>query len=63
MSKGDDIDAIIAGGGISWGRGGASNKREDDGKVKTKPTEADRPGRKPNIANNGPTVASGKRRA
>ena len=36
MSKGDDIDAIIAGGGISWGRGGASNKREDDGKVKTK---------------------------
>ena len=25
MSKGDDIDAIIAGGGISWGRGGASN--------------------------------------
>ena len=37
MSKGDDIDAIIAGGGISWGRGGASNRNnDDDGKVKTK---------------------------
>ena len=30
MSKGDDIDAIIAGGGISWGRGGASNRNNDD---------------------------------
>ena len=37
MSKGDDIDAIIAGGGIYWGRGGASNRNnDDDGKVKTK---------------------------
>ena len=37
MSKGDDIDAIIAGGGSSWGRGGASNRNnDDDGKVKTK---------------------------
>ena len=36
MSKGDDIDSIIAGGGISWGRGGASNRNDDDGKVKTK---------------------------
>ena len=36
MSKGDDIDAIIAGGRISWGRGGASNRNDDDGKVKTK---------------------------
>ena len=37
MSKGDDIDAIIAGGGNSWGRGGASNRNnDDDGKVKTK---------------------------
>ena len=37
MSKGDDIEAIIAGGGISWGRGGASNRNnDDDGKVKTK---------------------------
>ena len=36
MSKGDDIDAIIAGGGISWGRGGASNRNDNDGKVKTK---------------------------
>lgn len=35
MSKGDDIDAIIAN-GISWGRGGASNRKDDDGKVKTK---------------------------
>ena len=36
MSKGDDIDALIAGGGISWGRGGASNRNnDDDGKVKT----------------------------
>ena len=36
MSKGDDIDAIISGGGLSWGRGGASNRRDDDGKIKTK---------------------------
>ena len=36
MSKGDDIDAIIAGGGISWGRGGASSRTDNDGKVKTK---------------------------
>ena len=36
MSKGDDIDAIIAGGGLSWERGGASNRPADDGKVKTK---------------------------
>ena len=35
MSKGDDIDAIIAN-GISWGRGGASGRKDDDGKVKTK---------------------------
>lgn len=35
MSKGDDIDAIIAN-GISWGRGGASGRNDDDGKVKTK---------------------------
>ena len=35
MSKGDDIDAIIAN-GISWGRGGASSRKDDDGKVKTK---------------------------
>lgn len=35
MSKGDDIDAIIAGGGIVFGRGG-SGKKADDGKVKTK---------------------------
>ena len=34
MSKGDDIDAIIAN-GISWGRGGASSRNDDD-KVKTK---------------------------
>ena len=36
MSQGDDIDAIIAGGGLSWGRGGESNRREDDGQVRTK---------------------------
>ena len=35
MSKGDDIDAIIAGGGIIFGRGGRE-KSNDDGKVKTK---------------------------
>ena len=35
MSKGDDIDAIIAN-GISWGRGGGSSRKSDDGKVKTK---------------------------
>ena len=35
MSKGDDIDAIIAGGGIVFGRSG-SGKKADDGKVKTK---------------------------
>lgn len=35
MSKGDDIDAIIAGGGIVFGRGGGG-KKTDDGKVKTK---------------------------
>ena len=35
MSKGDDIDAIIAN-GISWGRGEASNRKDDDSKVKTK---------------------------
>ena len=35
MSKGDDINSIIAN-GISWGRGGASSKKTDDGKVKTK---------------------------
>ena len=34
MSKGDDIDAIIAG-GIVWGRGGGTRK-DDDSKVKTK---------------------------
>ena len=34
MSKGDDIDAIIAN-GISWGRGGASNRKDDDSKAKT----------------------------
>ena len=36
MSKGDDIDAIISGGGLSWGRGGGANRRDDDGKIKTK---------------------------
>ena len=35
MSKGDDIDAIIAN-GISWGRGGASSSYKNDDKVKTK---------------------------
>ena len=36
MSKGDDIDAIIAN-GISWGRGGAFSKKDDDkGKTKAK---------------------------
>ena len=35
MSKGDDIDAIIAN-GISWGRGGASSSSKNDDKVKTK---------------------------
>ena len=35
MSKGDDIDAIIAN-GISWGRGGASSAKTGDGKVKTR---------------------------
>ena len=38
MSKGDDIDAIIAN-GISWGRSGASSRKDDDGKVKTKATK------------------------
>ena len=35
MSKGDDIDAIIAN-GISWGRGGASSPKTDAANVKTK---------------------------
>ena len=35
MSKGDDIDAIIAN-GFSWGRGGTSSQSGGDGKIKTK---------------------------
>ena len=36
MSKGDDIDQIIAGGGVVFSRGSQSNGTRDDDKVKTK---------------------------
>ena len=35
MSKGDDIDAIIAN-GISWGRGGASSAKTGSARQKAK---------------------------